>query len=137
MLPVTDNPSLYGPNENLIDRNNLQVSLDELDDHGFGTDDYKSFESGLGTTPPTSILLSSHVIDTFSSTPIGAPSYLRVHQSQSQLPVVSLQPHIIGMLQEQQAFLHQIINEKEEMSKSVKKNNKRITTLEAHLNDQS
>ena len=83
LLPVTNNSSLYGPNENLIDRNNLQVSLDELDDHGFGTDDYESLESGLGTTPPTSTPLSSHVINTSSSTPVGAPSYLHVHQSQS------------------------------------------------------
>lgn len=41
------------------------------------------------------------------------------------------------MLQEQQALLHQIINEQEEISKSVKKNNERIALLEAHLNDHS
>ena len=146
-LPVTDNPSLYAPNESLIDRTDLQVSLDDLDDHSFATDDYQSFESGLGTTP-TSTPLSSRVINTSSST-VGALSYRNVHRSQSQLPAVSpqqLQPttctppqsgNIIGMLQEQQALLHQIINEQEEMSKSVKKNNERIALLEAHLNDHS
>ena len=107
LQPVTNNSSLYEPNENLIDRNNLQVSLNEVNDHGFGTDEYESFESDLEITPPTSSPSSSHVINIFSSTPVGAPSYLRVHQSQSQLPAVSLQPHnIISMLQEQQVLLH-------------------------------
>ena len=144
---------MYGPNGSLIDRNDLQVSLDELNDHGFGTDDYESFESGLGTPPPTFTPSFSRVINISSSTPVGPPSYHCVHRSQSQLPAVSPQPcpqhlqpntcvppqsgNIIGMLQEQQALLHRIINEQEEMSKSVKKNNERIAILKAHLNDQS
>ena len=65
-----------------------------------------------------------------------------VYITQSQLPAVSPQPHphhlqpttcappqsgnIIGTLQEQQTLLQRIINEQEEMSKSVKKNNERI-----------
>ena len=128
----------------------MQVNL-ELDDPG-DTDAYESsFESGLGTTP-TSTPSSSRVINTYSSTPVGAFSYRRVHQSPSWLPAVSpqstqtrplqqLRPsacgssqsgNIVGMLQEQQALLHQIINEQEEMSKSVKKTLKELPSLNLH-----
>ena len=113
----------------------MQVSLDELDD-GYG---YESFESGLGATPTSTSRVPVLLL-------LVLPFIVYVNHSLSCLlflpcRVLSHNPpppqsaNIISM--EQQALLHQIINEQEEMSKSIKKNNERIAVLEVHLNNQS
>ena len=155
MLPTTDTSLLYRPNETLDDRNELLVNLDDIcdnrgddsDDHSFGdsySDAYNG-ESGIEITPQTPTSSYSHV-STLHSTPVSsnyaprrshtrmpATSPAQTHHMQQSPNCGPPQSSIIGMLQEQQALLHKIINKQQEMSQSVKRNDKRIAILEERL----
>ena len=151
---TTDASLLYRPNETLDDRNELLVNLGDSDGlSSFGDSSFsegydgESFESGLEITPQTPTSSCSRSMSTLHSTPVSsnyaprrpharmsaATSPAQTHRMQQSPNCVPPQSSIIGMLQEQQALLHKIINEQQEMSQSVKKNDRRIAILEEHL----
>uniref|UniRef100_A0A1X7T7K9 Uncharacterized protein n=1 Tax=Amphimedon queenslandica TaxID=400682 RepID=A0A1X7T7K9_AMPQE len=144
-VAVINDSVMYGPNEALVDRNDLSVSLDEFDDYKYDeTSSFEggSFESGLGTSFISTTILSSRVRSLVTSTPLCSQSSSyrttqSAHISWRTRPNLlhSPPPTKVVMLQEQQGLLQKFLSEQEEMNKSVKRNNERISVLEAHINN--
>ena len=111
------NAQVYRPNESLTNRRDLQVSLAMSDVE----DEFEDSQNSSG--PPftsTSTPIQSREVRTssFCSPESSRPGY---------------SAGVLGILQEQQCLLQKLLHEQQEMTKLVKKNDKRISSIESEL----
>ena len=125
--------SPYRPNEGLTQRRDLQVTLSDLEDDPDSP--YDSSLSGPATSTPEIDQRNRRCTTTAFTEPAYTPR---------SRPTVPTSPHadqlqtstLVGMLQEQQCLLQKLVHEQQEITKAVKKNDKRIALMEVVLNKQ-
>ena len=114
--------SSYQPNESLTQRDNLQVQFSD-DDLESPFDSFTSNRPAATSTPETDCRHRYHTAAGHT------PRSLPLSTTQPTIPSAN----IIGMLQEQQGLLQKLLREQQQLTKAVKKNDKRITLMEVTL----
>ena len=123
-LSLQSQCSSYQPNESLTQRGDLQVQFSD-DDIETPFDSLTGNGSGATSTPQSDCRNRYH--SPARHTPRSLPP------STSQPTLSSTNSNIVGMLQEQQGLLQKLLHEQAQLTKAVKKNDKRIALMEVTL----